>query len=244
MRTMLIVGAVLLLLSPSVFAGPPQAAGAAPAWKINATAIEACSCPAFCQCYFNTSPAGHHSHEGGTEHFCRFNNAYKINRGNYGGVRLDGAKFWMSGDLGGDFSKGMMDWVVVTFDRALTKEQRDAISAVAASLFPVKWNSLTTSEGDIVWSGGKDEATATIDGGKVAEVRLKRFQGMTDDPVVLKNVKYWGASRNEGFIIMPNLIDAYRVGEKAFEYKGTNGFMLTFDAESKPAAKGAAASGR
>ncbi len=43
-------------------------------WAINATAIEACSCPHFCVCYFNAHPAAHH--EGGkTEHFCKFNNA-------------------------------------------------------------------------------------------------------------------------------------------------------------------------
>ena len=33
---------------------------AAPDWAINATAIEACSCPHFCMCYFNSHPAAHH----------------------------------------------------------------------------------------------------------------------------------------------------------------------------------------
>ena len=56
---------------------------------------------------------------------------------------------------------------------------------------------------------------------------------MTDGPVVLKNVKYWGTPRNDGFIMMPNEIEAYGEGPKAFEYKGTNGFMLTFDVNSK-----------
>ena len=28
-------------------------------WHFNGTAIEACSCPMFCQCYFNTEPASH-----------------------------------------------------------------------------------------------------------------------------------------------------------------------------------------
>ena len=31
-------------------------------WAMNASIIEACSCPMFCQCYFNTSPAGHSGH--------------------------------------------------------------------------------------------------------------------------------------------------------------------------------------
>src|SRR5439155_18368211 len=77
-------------------------------WTMNASIIEACSCPMFCQCYFNTSPAGHHEHGGGGEHFCKFNNAYKVNHGHAGKVKLDGAKFWVAGDLGGDFSQGKM----------------------------------------------------------------------------------------------------------------------------------------
>src|SRR5687767_15748245 len=79
-------------------------------WALNTTVIEACTCPMFCQCYFASQPAGHHQHDGKTTHYCKFNNAYKINKGHYGATRLDGAKFWISGDLGGDFSHGQMDW--------------------------------------------------------------------------------------------------------------------------------------
>jgi hypothetical protein len=32
---------------------------------------------------------------------------------------------------------------------------------------------------------------------------------------------------------MPNEVQAYRVGPKAYESKGTNGFMLTLDMNSK-----------
>ncbi len=210
--------------------------GKVPEWSMNATAIEACSCPMFCQCYFNAQPAAHGGHEGhGSEHFCRFNNAYKINKGMYKGTKLDGAKLWLYGDLGGDFTKGQMDWGVATFDRATTPQQRDGIAAILAHLFPVKWNSFKTAEGDIVWKAGKDGAYATLDGGKSAELRLTRFQGMTNEPVVIKNLKYWGAPRNDGFIMMPNTIEAVRTGDKPFEFKGTNGFMITVDINSNNA---------
>src|SRR5262245_32150720 len=97
------------------------AATTSPEWNMNATAIEACSCPMFCTCYFNSHPAGHHDHgSGGEEHYCRANLAYKINKGKYGAVNLDGAKFWIVSDLGADFSKGQMDWAVVYFDKPLT----------------------------------------------------------------------------------------------------------------------------
>jgi hypothetical protein len=218
-----------------VTAGTP--AGGTAEWAMNATAIEACSCPMFCQCYFNTQPAAHHQHGADSKHFCRANIAYKVNKGNHGTVKLDGAKFWIASDLGPDFSKGQMDWAVVTFDKATTKEQRDALVTIVGALFPVKWNSLTTAEADIDnWKFDKNTAYATMDGGKTAEIRLKRAQGMTDEPIVIKNLTYWGAPRHDGFVLMPNEVEAYRVGPKAFEYKGTNGFMITVDINSKDVA--------
>jgi hypothetical protein len=227
-------------------------AAAAADWAMNATVIEACSCPMFCQCYFNAEPAGHggaghEGHGGGGEHFCRANNAYKINKGHYGTTSLDGAKFWISADLGASFADGEMDWAILTFDKSLTPAQREGIGAIAGALFPVKWKSLTTAEGNIdKWEFTKDEAIALLDGGKTGEVHLKRpvaSGSNADEPVVIKNLKYWGAPRNDGFIMMgPNVVEAYRVGPNAFEYKGTNGFMVTIDITSKDVAAAAAKS--
>lgn len=205
-------------------------------WALNATVIEGCTCPMFCQCYFAAKPAGHHRHDGKAEHFCKFNNAYRVNKGNHGTTRLEGAKFWISGDLGADFSQGQTDWAVVTFDKSLTKAQRDGIVAILPHLFPLKWNSLTTAEGVIdKWQFNNDVAHATLDGGKTAEVKLVRQQGNanTSAPPVVRNLRYFGAPRNDGFVLMPNEVQAYRVGPKAYESKGTNGFLLTLDMSSK-----------
>src|SRR5271170_4970943 len=129
---------VLALLTVSAgHSGAPAAD-----WAINATAIEACSCPHFCMCYFNSHPAAHHEN-GKTEHFCKFNNAYKVNKGNYGAVDLTGAKFWINGDLGGDFSQGQMDWALVTFDKGTTADQRQALGEIIGHVFPVKWKITT-----------------------------------------------------------------------------------------------------
>ncbi len=207
-------------------------------WAMNGTIIEACSCPMFCQCYFNPEPAVHSGnagiHAGHAEgHYCKFNNAVKVNRGHYGATKLDGAKFWVAGDLGSDFSKGQMDWAVLTFDPSVTKAQRDGIVAVLGKLYPVKWNSFTVAPDQAMsWEKSGSTAVAKLDNGKVAEVSLVKFKGMTGDPVVIKNLIYWGAPRNTGFVLMPNTVEAYRVGDKAFEYKGTNGFMITFDINS------------
>ena len=217
-----------------------------PEWSMNATIIEACSCPMFCQCYFNMQPAahgmsgGHDAHgadakHAGGQHFCRFNNAIKINKGHYGTTSLDNAMVWVYGDLGGDFSKGQMDWAVATFDRSVTPEQRKAIGEILAHVYPVKWNSFTTAEGDMQWVPGADEAWATLDGGKTAEVRLttKTLNRNAAAPMVIHNLKYWGVPRNDGFVLMPNTVEAVRTGDRQFEFKGTNGFMITFDINSK-----------
>ena len=48
---------------------------------------------------------------------------------------------------------------------------------------------------------------------------------MSNLPVVIKNLKDFSAPRNDGFIMMPNVVEAYRKGPKAYEVKGRNGFM-------------------
>src|SRR5438874_11235522 len=134
-RKLLWTVAVLLCAAvPALAANPAagtQVKSSGPQWAMNASIIEACSCPMFCQCYFNTEPAAHaegeHAGHGGGKHYCKFNNAIRVNHGNYGATKLDGAKFWVSGDLGGDFSKGQMDWAVLTFDPSVTPAQRDGL---------------------------------------------------------------------------------------------------------------------
>ena len=222
-----------------------QGSGTSPEWALNTTIIEACSCPMFCQCYFGTEPAGHitgdqdgHAGHGGgdMEHFCKFNMAFKINEGNYGSADLTGIKFWVGGDLGDEFGDGEMKWAVLSFEPSATPEQRAGVGAILGHLYPVKWASFSFGDdGDIAWEADNDQATATFNGGKTAEIVLKRFPGMSADPVVIKNLKYWGAARNTGFVMMPNEVEAWRVGDDAFEFKGTNGFMITVDLNSKDA---------
>ena len=233
MRRAISLFAIGVLVAFTIGAGTSSKAE----WAMNATAIEACTCPMFCQCYFNTQPAAH-DHNG--NHYCRFNMAYKINQGHHGATKLDGAKFWVSGDLGGDFGSGQTDWAVVTFDKATTKEQREALGAILPNLFPVKWKSFQTAEGTVSWQADVQKAHATLDGGKSAEINLNKAGTAlaAGKPSVLTNVRYWGAPRNDGFVMMPAELQAYRLGEKAFESRGTNGFMITVDInanDAKPA---------
>jgi hypothetical protein len=241
--TVLLAGISCAALAFAADEKATKTAAADNAWSMNATIIEACSCPMFCQCYFTNKPAAHMDHMeghdmgGGGEHYCRANNVFKVNKGFYGKTKLDGAKFWISMDLGDDFSDGTMKWAIVTFDPSVTKEQREGIVKAVGALYPVKWETPIQVAEDlpIDWSHTGDKAEAKLDGGKAGEVVLNgaAVGHNKSGPVVISNLKYWGAPRHDGFVLMPNEIEAYKLGPNAFEFKGTNGFMITVDISSK-----------
>jgi hypothetical protein len=240
-KTILAVAALTLALTAAALAQGQADKSAAPAWSMNATIIEACSCPMFCQCYFNTKPSAHAGHDGhGEEHFCRANNVFKVNKGTYGKTKLDGAKFWAAMDLGDDFSDGVVKWCVVTFDPAVTKEQREGIAAIIGNLYPFKWERPVEVAADlpIEWTHDGLKAVARLDGGKAGEVMLDGTPVARNgnQAAVINGLKYFAAQKNDGFLLMPNTVEAYRLGPDAFEFKGTNGFMITVDIASATAA--------
>jgi hypothetical protein len=235
-----LLGASLVVCFVAVQAASSIPGAASPTWAMNTSVIEACSCTMFCPCYFNPRPTEHTGageHAGhGKGHFCRFNNAYRINKGHHGDTRLDNVSFWLAGDLGDEFSDGEMDWSVLHFTPDATKAQRDAVMDILGHLFPVRWKSFEVGkDAPIEWTAGADRAVARLDGGKAAEVVLKPFKGMSGQRVIIQNLPYWGAPRNDGFVMMPNEVEAYRLGSKAYEYKGTNGFMITIDIDANSA---------
>ena len=140
-----------------------------------------------------------------------------------------------------------MDWAAVTFDPSVTPQQREGIKTILGSVYPVKWNSFTVQpDQPIEWNNTGEKPTAKMSGGKTAEIVLKPVVGnASGEPVVIKNLKYWGVPRNDGFVLATNEVEAYRQvpqGQKPFEFKGTNGFMITFDINSNDV-KSAAAGG-
>ncbi len=237
MKRFRILGVALVALAALSLTGAAGKAETAPPddWAIEATIIEACSCPMFCQCYFNAEPAEHHGGHG-EGHFCRFNNAFRVSSGHWGDADLAGALVWVAGDLGDDFSDGKMDWAVLTFDPAVSEAQRAGIAAILGHVYPVEWNSFEiAADAEMEWSLGEAKAEARLAGGQVAEVVLNRMAGHDHNPVI-QGLNYWGLPRNEGFVLMPNEVEAYRAGERAFEYGGGNGFTLTFSLSSEDVA--------
>jgi hypothetical protein len=230
-RTAITVFAVLLLASP-VFSATQDKD-----WHFNGTVIEACSCPMFCPCYFNTEPALNHT-EHGAEHFCKFNMAYKVNEGHHGETDLTGVKFWVAGDLGANWKEGNTEWAIVTFQSGTTDAQKAGVANALGHIFPVTWGSFEVAEDtDIEWMATEDRAEAKLAGGANAHTILNKWQGMDGKTGILENIAYFAAPRNSGFKMMPNEVETWKVGDKAFKFSGTTGFMVTVDMKSADVAK-------
>jgi hypothetical protein len=222
----LMVLAVLMVALPASFATGDKD------WHFNGTVIEACSCPMFCSCYFNTEPALNHT-EQGAEHFCKFTMAYKINKGHHGDTDLTGVKFWVAGDLGASWKNGNTEWAIVTFQTGTTDAQKVGVTTALRHIFPVKWKSFEVGEdAEIEWMATEDRAEAKLAGGAKAHIILNRWQGMGGKTGEFKNIAYFAAPRNSGFKMMPNEIETWKTGDKAFTFQGTTGFMTTVDMTS------------
>src|SRR4030095_6300069 len=139
---------------------------AKPKWRMKADYVEACSCHSFCQCYFNKHAQEQH---------CQLNMAVKVREGHSGSATLTGAKYWLTGDLGDEWGTNKKgEWVVVSFDPATNKEQRDALAPMILKTYGLEWGDLKVQEAPIEISQSGDLVNATLGGGEMASMKLKR----------------------------------------------------------------------
>jgi hypothetical protein len=198
-------------------ASAKPAAGGTP-WSFDATYIEACSCHLFCPCYFNPSP----------EHpYCEFNMAVKVNDGHVGDVSLKGARYWLTGDLGGEFGPGKTSpWLVATFDPSLSQPQRDALTKILTTkVYPWQWGQAQFDESAIEWAVEGSQARAKLANGK-GEMVLEQWKGADGGPSVLHNVRYFGADSNDGFVMYKSKVHRWDGFGHKFEYSGRNAFTI------------------
>jgi hypothetical protein len=189
--------------------------------RMKADYVEACSCHAFCPCYFNKQ--AEHPH-------CEFNMAVKVRQGHSGNVKLDGAKYWLTGDLGdewGTANKGK--WVVVSFDPTTTKEQRDALAPIILKTYGLEWGELKVQEAPITVTRTGDIAEAKLGDGQLAYMKLKRIPGMDGKGVTLHNVAYFGAQSNDGFELYKSIEHRADVAGHKFSYTDRNAFLISID---------------
>ena len=223
----LVVAVGLLVLAGT---GSPSP-GSSNSFDITSTYIEACSCDMFCPCYFNTHSTAHEH-----AHFCRANLVFRVDHGQYKDVKLDGAKVWLSNDLGSDWSTGKDSWVVVTYDPSVTPVQKAALDDIIAQLYPFHWTWLKTDTAAFSWDINTQTgvAIARREDGK-GEVVLERVKG--DNPgeeVVAKNLHYWNAQSNDGFRMWKSKREMYDGQGQKFDYSGTNGFLITIHFTGSP----------
>src|SRR5438132_6776577 len=98
---------------------------ATPQWKVSGQYYETCSCDFVCPCLpgqMAVSP---------TKGSCIFAMAFKIDKGSYGTVSLDGLGFIVLGYTPEAMGKGNWSVGLVADERA-SVEQRDAITAIAS----------------------------------------------------------------------------------------------------------------
>jgi hypothetical protein len=210
----------VVTLALAVLAAGVQAAEKEPSWRFNAEYIEACSCNLFCACYFNPTP---------DKDFCNFNNAIRVKKGHYGDVKLDGMKIWMSGNLGANFADGDLDSVVLTFEPSASQAQVDAVTKVIAKVYPMKVKQTAVDRAPIVWEmrdGGKTAYAKLGDG--QGEVTLTRVPGPSGGPVVVNNLKYWGADKNKGFNLYKST-HHYKGHGHDYNFQDANGFTIEID---------------
>jgi hypothetical protein len=228
----------VLLATVLVAGAQPQARATDPSadWAVNATIIDGCSCQMLCPCIFGSpatvGAAATHQHAG--HRSCFFNAAFRVNKGHRAGVKLDGLKFWFAGD------KGDARTVELTFEPSATTEQRAAVRAFLSHFLPLKWTSLTEGpDATIDWKAGAVRAEARLDGGKAAEVVLVRNPGAPGEgTTVIKNMRYFASTRNDGFNILPVERLVYSRGQTPapFEFRGTSGWTITIDMDDRDVA--------
>jgi hypothetical protein len=209
MRKTLVLACICIVALCSLSLNSENAA-ASDGWSVRASYIEACSCNLFCPCYFNTAP---------DKDFCKYNNAVKIIEGHVGDVKLDGMKIWMSGDLGGDFTKGLKS-TIITFEPSATKEQVDAAMIVIKKVYGDHFAQVTLEPQrmPITWERKGMNGYAKLGDG-VAEVTLTGVMGPDKKSLVkIDNLQYWGAQKNGGF----------QLAKSKHHYKG-NGLEYSFD---------------
>ena len=138
-------------------------------------------------------------------------------------------KFWMAGDLGGDFTKGFRT-VVVTFEPSATQEQIDGTMGIVAKLYPGEWGSVkvSTERLPIMWEVKGNDGHAKLGDGK-AEVHLAGVVGNDGKNLVkVSNLTYWGAQKNDGFVLAKGT-HHYKGEGLDYSFDQSNGFFIDIE---------------
>jgi hypothetical protein len=123
---------------------------------------------------------------------------------------------------------------MVSFDKKTAPAQREAIGKILGKTYPVKWAKMETREDDIDWhhgAPGKADHAKLASG--MAEVTLNRGKWeSTKMPTVIKGLKYFAVSTNDGFVLAKGT-HYYHGDAMKFDLKDMNGFFITLHEKGK-----------
>lgn len=92
-------------------------------WSIEADFFQTCNCNYGCPCEFEAPP---------TKGYCDAVDVWRITRGNYGDVRLDGLSFGFIAHWPGPLHLGNATWLYL-FDERATPQQREALQKITSA---------------------------------------------------------------------------------------------------------------
>jgi hypothetical protein len=166
-----------------------------PQWQVSGEYFEACSCDSVCPCPTSGLAARP------TQGFCDAGLVFTVQRGQYGSTQLDGLSFAVLLHTPGPMIQG--NWTVgLVVDERASKEQRDALTAIAsgqgggpmAALAPLIANFGGVEAKAIRIESSGMRRSVSIAG--MLDIAVEGIPGAKDsEPIYLDNVGHPAASR-------------------------------------------------
>ena len=133
-------------------------------WEIHAIEVQNCNCSYGCPCQFTALP---------TTGSCEAAVGFKIQKGNYGGVSLDGLSAGMTAKWPGPIHEGNGERQIIIDDKA-TVEQKDALEKILSGedtedMATIAWviNAMTSTHHETLYKSISFEANIENRTGKV-----------------------------------------------------------------------------
>ena len=164
-------------------------------WQISGDYFEACSCDSVCPCPTSGMAARP------TKGACDVGLVFHVERGQYGGTKLDGLTFAVLAHTPGPMNQG--NWTVgVIVDERASSPQREALTAIASgqgggpmgALGPLVGNFAGVEAKPIKLEGKGMKRSVSIPG--VLDIAVEGIPGAKqDEPIYFDNVGHPAASR-------------------------------------------------
>ena len=159
-------------------------------WAVNGELFLNCSCDVFCPCVVSL---GKHTP---TEGHCHAWMAISIDDGHYDGEPLNGINIGLLADIPGRMGEGMWKVAVYVDDSASYKAYHGILQILSGKAGGTT-GLLSMLIGEVIGAERlpvvieKDGRKRRISVGKLIQGEIEMERGATDDPIWVKNTRYW-----------------------------------------------------